>query len=193
MTSTSPTSPTRSASRSASAASSPTSNPEASGSTTGRRRALVVLEGEAAQILPLIEPADAINASGTVESVEGELAVVVTDPAGIALAGDPPATGPAATPRDAPRARPRRSTEASTATCSVGFPALRGVDARGGHRAVSRGHVPPAVADATPSRSPRRGPLAFAGAATVEVDTTGEPWPAPPDGPDPTHARATHG
>ena len=34
---------------------------------------------------------------------------------------------------------------------------------------------------------------AFAGAATVELDTTGEPWPAPPDGPDPTHARATHG
>ena len=34
---------------------------------------------------------------------------------------------------------------------------------------------------------------AFAGPATVELDTTGEPWPAPPDGPDPTHARATHG
>jgi hypothetical protein len=47
---------------------------------------LVVLTGAAAEVLPLVEPDDAINVVGRVERVDdGELAVVVDDPAAIAL------------------------------------------------------------------------------------------------------------
>ena len=164
----------------------------------GTASALVVLEGEAAQLLPLIEPRDAVNASGTVESLEGELAVVVTDPAGIALAADPTATGPAttATPRGAPsRESPTGSTEASLADLFGGLPGIAGLGTLAAITALS-------VSVTCLRRWQTRRRLgarvaarlaAFAGPATVEVDTTGEPWPSPPDGPDPTHARATHG
>jgi hypothetical protein len=54
----------------------------------GTAQGTVVLRGEAAELLPLIEPGDAINATGLVEAYEGVFAVVVTDPAGLALAGD---------------------------------------------------------------------------------------------------------
>ena len=164
----------------------------------GTASALVLLEGEAAQLLPLIEPADAVNASGTVESVEGELAVVVTDPAGIALAADPTAAGPAATatPLDAPSGEsPAGATEASLGDPFGGLPGLAGLGTLAAITALS-------VAVTCLRRWQARRRLgarvaarlaAFAGAATVELDTTGEPWPAPPDGPDPAHARATHG
>jgi hypothetical protein len=47
---------------------------------------LVVLTGPAAETLPLVEPDDAINVVGRVARVDGgELAVVVDDPAAIAL------------------------------------------------------------------------------------------------------------
>jgi hypothetical protein len=70
----------------------------------GTASGLVVLRDEAAELLSLLEPGDAVNASGTVREVAGELAVVVTEAAGLALAGDlretgapgasePPATG----------------------------------------------------------------------------------------------------
>jgi hypothetical protein len=55
------------------------------GTAVGR----VVLAGEAASLLPLIEPADAINVVGRVARLDdGALGVVVTDPAGIALGSD---------------------------------------------------------------------------------------------------------
>jgi hypothetical protein len=59
----------------------------------GTGRAKVLLRGEAAELLPLIEPGDAINASGIVEPLDGEYAVVVTDPGALALAGDPGSAG----------------------------------------------------------------------------------------------------
>jgi hypothetical protein len=160
----------------------------------GTASALVVLKDEAAQLLPLIEPTDAVNASGTVESVEGELAVVVTDPAGIALAADPTAAGPAATATPAGDS-PTGSTESSLGDLFGGLPGLAGLGTLAAVTALS-------VAVTCLRRWQTRRRLgarvaarlaAFAGAATVEVDTAGEPWPAPPNGPDPTHARATHG
>ncbi|HEY4634753.1 MAG TPA: OB-fold nucleic acid binding domain-containing protein, partial [Candidatus Limnocylindrales bacterium] len=54
------------------------------GSATGR----VVLAGEAAAWIALIEPGDAINVVGRVERRDGELAVVVEDPAAIVLGSD---------------------------------------------------------------------------------------------------------
>ncbi len=53
----------------------------------------VVLEGAAADLLPLIEPGDAINVVGRIESTDRGWTVVVSDPAGIVLAGDPVAPG----------------------------------------------------------------------------------------------------
>ncbi|MBI3748784.1 MAG: hypothetical protein HY262_08065, partial [Chloroflexi bacterium] len=55
------------------------------GTTIGR----VILQGAALELLPLLEPDDAINAIGRVEAVEDGPAVVVEDPAGISQAGDP--------------------------------------------------------------------------------------------------------
>ena len=50
---------------------------------------LVVLRGPALEVLPLLEPDDAINAIGRVEVLADGPAVVVDDPAGIIRAGDP--------------------------------------------------------------------------------------------------------
>ena len=164
----------------------------------GTASALVVLEGEAAQLLPLIEPGDAINASGTVESVEGELAVVVTDPAGIALAADPTAAGPAATttPLAAlPGGPPTGATEASLGDPLGGLAGLAGLGTLAAiDGAVGRGHVPPAVAGRRRLGARVAARLAaFAGAATVErrhhrravAGPAGRPRPDPRSG----HAR----
>ena len=62
------------------------------GTATGR----VVLRDEAAQLLPLVEPGDAVNVIGRPERVAGELVVAVDDPAGLLVAGMP-TTDPAAT------------------------------------------------------------------------------------------------
>jgi hypothetical protein len=66
----------------------------------GTAHAPVVLRGDAADWIPLVEPADAINVIGRVERLDGgDLAVVVTDPAGIVLGSDPSAmAGASATP-----------------------------------------------------------------------------------------------
>jgi hypothetical protein len=55
------------------------------GTTTGR----VVLRGSALDLLPLLEPDDAINVIGHVEQLDDRPAVVVDDPGGISEAGDP--------------------------------------------------------------------------------------------------------
>ena len=84
----------------------------------GTAHAPVVLRGEAAEWVPLIEPEDAINVIGRVERlVDGALAVTVTDPAAIVLGSDPSAlavaglaSSSAASPADkesAAGARPR--------------------------------------------------------------------------------------
>jgi hypothetical protein len=57
------------------------------GTTVGR----VVLADGAIDSLPLIEPGDAINVIGRVQTVDGSLAVVVADPTSIVLGSDPTA------------------------------------------------------------------------------------------------------
>ena len=54
----------------------------------------VALQGEAADLLPLIAPGDAINVVGRIESTDRGWTVVVTDPAGVLLAGDTVAADP---------------------------------------------------------------------------------------------------
>ena len=93
-TPTSPTSPRSSARRSASAASSWTFASDGFVLDDGTAHAPVVLRGEAADWIPLIEPGDAINVIGRVERLDdGALGVVVTDPAAIVLGSDPAAIG----------------------------------------------------------------------------------------------------
>jgi hypothetical protein len=154
----------------------------------GTSTALVVLESEAADLLPLIQPDDAINASGIVESVDGELAVVVRDPAGIALAADPTADGatrPGDDPAAATSAFPGEATEAGFADMPGGLPGAAGI---GTLLAVSALSVAVTALRRWQARR-RLGArvtarlAAFAGAGTVEIDTLGEPWPAPPGEP----------
>jgi hypothetical protein len=64
------------------------------GTATGR----IVLLDAAIELLPLLEPDDAINAIGAVEIVDGTAAVVVHDPAGILRIADP---GAGRTPAEA--------------------------------------------------------------------------------------------
>jgi hypothetical protein len=61
------------------------------GTTTGR----VVLRAAALDLLPLLEPDDAISAVGRVEQLGDGPAVVVDDPGGIIEAGDPGGPEPA--------------------------------------------------------------------------------------------------
>lgn len=164
----------------------------------GTATALVVLENEAADLLPLIEPDDAINASGIVESVDGELAVVVRDAAGIALAADPTAhntAGPGGDPAAGTSALPGDATEAGFADLPGGLPGAAGIGTLVAISALSL-----AVAGLRRWKARRRlgarvaaRLAAIAGAGTVEIDTLGEPWPAlpgrpsggPTGGPDP--------
>lgn len=57
------------------------------GTTVGR----IVLRGGALDLLPLLEPEDAINATGRVDVVDGVPALVVDNAAGLSQAGDPQA------------------------------------------------------------------------------------------------------
>jgi hypothetical protein len=63
----------------------------------GTALGVVVLRGAAADLLPLLEPDDAINAVGRVEQTVDGAVVVVDDPGGVVQAGDPvaPAIGTA--------------------------------------------------------------------------------------------------
>ncbi len=88
----------------------------------------VVLQGPAADLLPLIAPGDAINVVGRIESTDRGWTVVVADPAGVVLAGDPVApgstTGTAAGGSAAPEA-----TSAYEDARSAGMGPFPGVDA----------------------------------------------------------------
>ena len=83
----------------------------------GTEHAAVVLREEAADWIPLIEPADAINVIGRVERLDdGALGVVVTDPASIVLGSDP------AAPAEASRATgelPPASNDRATRTAAA--------------------------------------------------------------------------
>ncbi len=54
----------------------------------GTATATVVLEGPAAEVASLLQPGDAVNAVGTPD-VRGEVVLVVSDPSGVVLLGDP--------------------------------------------------------------------------------------------------------
>jgi hypothetical protein len=62
----------------------------------------IVLAGAAAEYLPLIEPGDALNATGRVEQDGDGYRVVVEDPAGLVRVGDPTLDPTAPAPVDAP-------------------------------------------------------------------------------------------
>ena len=152
----------------------------------GTASALVVLDGDAAELIALIEPGDAINASGTVESVDGEFAVVVRDPAGIALAADPTADDPASAAgasSDTPSLPGSgESTEAGLGEPPGGIPGAAGVGTLLAISAVSLGVTGLRRWQARRRLGARVAArlAAIAGGGTVEIDTLGEPWPARP-------------
>jgi len=164
----------------------------------GTASALVILDGDAAELIALIEPGDAINASGTVESVDGELAVVVRDPAGIALAADPTADDPAGAaggfshaPSGSDAGEP---TEAGLGEPPGGIAGAAGLGTLLAISAVSLGITGLRRWQARRRLGARVAArlAAIAGGGAVEIDTLGEPWPARPaepsadrpDGPD---------
>jgi hypothetical protein len=154
----------------------------------GTASALVILEGDAAELIALIEPDDAINASGTVESVEGEFVVVVRDPAGIALAAKPTAGGPGVQSSETsePSTRgPDDPTEAGFGDPPGGIPGAAGIGTLLAITVVSLG-----VTGLRRWQARRRFGArvaarlaAIAGGGTVEMETFGEPWPARPPEP----------
>jgi hypothetical protein len=163
----------------------------------GTASALVILEGEATELIALIEPGDAINASGTVESVDGDFVVVVRDPAGIALAADPTAGvagAQAGESSETPTSGPDNPTEAGLGDPPGGIPGAVGIGTLLAITAVSLG-----VTGLRRWQARRRFGArvaarlaAIAGGGTADIETFGEPWPAGPpvpqadrsDGPD---------
>ena len=90
----------------------------------------VILHGQAAELLPLIEPGDAVNVTGRVDSTERGWTVVADDPAGVVLAGDP--TAAARPPRAAtPEPRRRRAPAAPVSPTTAGFGPFAGHDLTG--------------------------------------------------------------
>ena len=88
-----------------------------------------MLEGAAADLLPLIEPGDAINVVGRVESTDRGWTVVVADPAGIVLAGDPVAPGSSPDTAANGSAVPTDASAAHGDTRSAGLTSIPGLDA----------------------------------------------------------------
>jgi hypothetical protein len=145
---------------------------------------LVVLAGDALELLPLIELDDAINASGIVETVAGELVIKVSDPAGLALAADPTAvdvTSPSA-PNDVVRGAGAIPTEAGFTDPPGGLPGAAGLGTLLAVSLVSLG-----VTGLRRWQARRRLGLrvaarlaAIAGGGMAAIDGLGEPLPAPP-------------
>jgi hypothetical protein len=89
----------------------------------------VILHGQAAALLPLIEPGDAVNVTGRVDSTERGWTVVADDPAGVVLASDPNA-GTAPAPSVDPT--PGAAAAAAPATpATAGFGPFSGHDLTG--------------------------------------------------------------
>jgi hypothetical protein len=102
----------------------------------GTGTARIVLEGEAAMLVALLNPGDAVTVTGTAEQRD-EVVVVVTDPAALTLAGDPTAGDPTAgdptagDPAAAPEASPETTeakAQASNSAFGAGAAFLRGTD-----------------------------------------------------------------
>jgi hypothetical protein len=89
----------------------------------------VVLEGAAADLLPLVEPGDAINVVGRIESTDRGWTVVVADPAGIVLAGDPVAPGSSADTAGMGSTAPSDAAVARGDSRSAGMGPFPGLDA----------------------------------------------------------------
>jgi len=85
----------------------------------GTATARLLLDGEAASLTALLNPGDAISATGIVEQRD-ELVVVVGDPAALTIAGDPSAPDTEASPQTSPGA------SAAIAALVAGTNALRG-------------------------------------------------------------------
>jgi hypothetical protein len=97
------------------------------GTSVGR----VVLAGTALEYLPLLELGDALNATGTVDDLGDEIALVVEDPAGIVRVGDLAAAiasdRPAASAHARVAATPRGATDWGLA--DIGMPGVVGLAA----------------------------------------------------------------
>jgi hypothetical protein len=90
----------------------------------------VVLEGDAADYLPLIEPGDALNATGRVERRDDALVVRVTEPSGVARVGELPAAASSAPSPVAPAtARPAPAPRAAGLEdpLGIGLPGTAGL------------------------------------------------------------------
>jgi hypothetical protein len=99
----------------------------------GTATARVVLAGSAADLLPMLRPGDALNATGTVETGE-EAVVVVGDRGGVALLGE----------LDAPEAVDPAGTAAATGEGGSGI-AVTGMAAAAALVAAGRGAGPGAM------------------------------------------------
>ena len=134
------------------------------GTATGR----VVLRGPALDVLSLIEPDDALEATGRVEASPDGAVLVVDDPAGIIQASDPAAVDPLASPTPESRFRRRHSLAATGRGQPVRRPRRWPVPVRsgdGGARDAARHlgcvtglHGPPSRAAPPPHGGPDRRP-----------------------------------
>ena len=165
----------------------------------------VVLEGAAADLLPLIEPGDAINVVGRIESTDRGWTVVVADPAGIVLAGDPVAPGSSADTAGAGMRRAQRH-GGRARRCTLGRHGARCRASIAGHRRprdaaradgrVGRRDGPPATPSATPSDGPDGRPTGRVrrrdGVARRARSGSGGDRPGRPGRATHGHARSTH-
>ncbi len=91
----------------------------------GTATATVVLSGPALEMLPLIEPDDVVNVTGTVvtDRATGSRTITTADPAAIAMAGDPVAAdGASAAPADAVAPSPSSSVAGSVNLAGFDLP-----------------------------------------------------------------------
>jgi hypothetical protein len=98
------------------------------GTAVGR----VVLGGAAAEYLPLLEPGDALNATGRVQQEGADYRIVVDDPAGLVRVGDPtldPTTDEtsAAAPMSAPTDAGGRAGKLAGGLLGPGSPEAAGI------------------------------------------------------------------
>jgi hypothetical protein len=146
---------------------------------------LIVVRGEATELLPLLEPDDAINAIGLVEQVQDGLAVVVEEPGGIIQAGDPVAQA-AGTPESAGVPNlPQASAGSDAATRDAGF-----LDGSSGFGAGLAGlgtliafSVASLLVTLTRRVHARRQILARVAARVAAFEASSGPPPTPPSGP----------
>jgi DNA/RNA endonuclease YhcR with UshA esterase domain len=96
----------------------------------GTGTARIVLDGEAAMLVALLSPGDAVTVTGTVEQRD-EAVVVVADPGALTLAGDPAAMAPDASP-EAPSEASSAAAQATDPGFAAGAVLPRGAAGTGG-------------------------------------------------------------